>query len=316
MRKRKVIFIVLSILIILLIGVGIFLFKSGFITIKEAPKPPTIIIQKDESGRTFTTDLWEWKPDIRSDKITYIPDTSSYPSKSEVLQISEFSYVTIDVPDKDIINENLKVIYSKDGSFIIQIMQNCSKDTLEDMLGLSECNWEDDVMFTKTTVNGAQVIATCVDNVAIVTKIYFGDDTYSILLNSYRNGLIHQVIETSNKTEKSNINSLPTDDMYLPTASYDFNDLAPYEFHYADGNLFIQRDLNKLSKTKKQYEVRMNVLTNSTLSSYCQIGKVYYMECGEYTTAILNVSSNDNIVMTGKGKEARANILYLIELYD
>lgn len=316
MKKRKVIFIVLSVLFILMIGVGIFLFKSGFISIEKLAEAPTIIIQKDESGRTYTTDLWEWKPDVRKDNITYIPNTSSYPSKSEVLQIGEYSYVTITVPDKDIVNENLKVIYGKDGSFIVQIVQDCSKDNIEDMLGLSECLWEDDVIITKTTVEGSQIIATCIDDVAVVTRVYFGDDTYSIILNSYREGLKYQVIETSNKSEESSLSSLQEDNVYLPTASYDFNDLDPYEFHYADGDLFIQRDLNKLSKTKKQYEIRMNVLSQDILSSYCQIGKCYYMESGDYTTAILNVSSNDNIVMTGKGKEARANILTLIKSYD
>lgn len=312
--------IIIGLIILLILGAcvltGVFLFKSGKITITETPEAPVVFIHKSDEGLTYTEDVWEWIPDIVNKKITYLPDTSNVQTSKQFLHLYDDFYMRFSVKDVGIKNDNLKTIYGRDGSFIIQVLDGIKKENVKSTLGIDDCFWEDDVLLTRTTKNGAQYIIKCIDDVAVVAKIYKDDEVYSTILNSYRDE--RNVIEQTFVNQSEDflfIEKLPEQHTYLPTAEYEYDDLIPCKFSYADGSLDIHNDLNSIELILDTYKKRLNILTSSKLTSAYHKRDKFYVESEEYTIGLIERSSNSTIVMFGVGEEARANILHLLSSY-
>ena len=318
---KKFIKIILIILIIgLLVGGGIFaLFHFGIIQVSKPIEEPTIRLMKDEYGKLYTVDEWKWKPIETKEKISYIPDCSYVSTMDVVLHLEDNKYVSMNIKDSEYYSDNMKTIYARDGSYIIQVSSGCTFENLANFAGIQKPQVDDvGIMTSIAEVQGAYVIATVVEeDIAVIAKIYNDSEVYSTILNSYRNGLDVFEVRIPNEIEEPKVLSIiPESDLYLPTATPDYAELTFYSYHYADGSLYVQNKVDSLKSLRDSYKIKLNVLSGSAINTYYSDKKIYYAEAGECTLGLLSISTNSTIVMIGNGEEARANIQYLLNSYD
>ena len=303
----------------ILIGGGIFAaLHFGLVSVDKIIDNP-IKVMKDEYGKIYTQDLWEWNPKENTGKIIYTPETSNDISHKEVLEIDENKFIECHIPDGyEVRNDNLKTIYARDGSFIVRICTGVTEKTLPQMAGMKSYQESDGVYLTLAKEKGAYTIAKMLDKFnGIIIKVYADSEAYSVLLDYCKDDI--SIFTDIDCNSLISMESLPEcDKAWLPIVELDTGSLSLNANYFSDGYLYIQNKVTSRNECRTYCIKRISMQSAEDIKSFINSNgiKYAYYESGEYSSAVLEISSNQFVVMNGKGIEAKENILHILHNYE
>ena len=160
---------------------------------------------------------------------------------------------------------------------------------------------------------GKKTIVTLVDSYAIVADIYIGEDNYSIVRDSFLNGLTSYTFDEIPYDENAKeLTSLSYVGNFMPQIIFSDIDLYQRKYMFEEGTLWTQSVVKNLAGTKKEYLAKMYATTHMPITEYYQDAGVYYAKSGDYYLGLIVYNSNTTIALLGSGEEAKCNIINIM----
>lgn len=308
-RVLTIVGVVLAVIVTICVLVFV-LFYTGVLK-KEDVDGESVHVYEDDAGHVYTERVWDWKP-IESKRIISYHDSVSTPTKIVTLMLSDNTFYDVTIPDVPYMFDFGRTLWASDGSFMIRVVGDVNISNLSSIAGID--NGENINQFTlrnKDGVKGQRVIATLIDDVAVVVNVYQGDDTFTILHNSIANNREAYTVEdvTYAKSCKT-LNALEYSGKYTPSIAVDGVSLYQTKHLFEDGSLWYQGVTKSFSDVCKEYMVKLCAFSiTGKIEEVYNNGDVLYAKSGSYHLAVISYNANTCLVIVGDGEEALCNIL-------
>lgn len=272
----------------------------------------SVVYNYTEDGKVYTTLNWRWQP-IESKLMIEEVSEVTLPTRTIPMHLEENIYVDVEIPDVDVVQDYGKTVWASDGSFILRVLGNVTIDSLPESLGIDEFEVvNDNTIMTPSTKKGSKIIATVVDNYAIVANVYTGNETYSIIKETVENVTSYTVDSTHISDDAKTLDSLPYNGSFAPQISVQNIGLESKQYLFENGSLWLETCLQPLHKAEELYLNKLYKLSNCLIeSTYTEHG-IFYATAGDYHVCIIAYNTNTCVVLFGSGEEAYANIVYAI----
>lgn len=308
---NKVVKVILSVLVVLITIACIagVLFYTGVFDEKDVDNI-SIYRNTNEQGLVYTEKEWTWTPKEFKGVINYIPKPET-PTKNITLNLSPGVYYDIDIPDVPYFYDFGKTVWASDGSFVIRVIGKATQDNLSALAGIDNSeSLNQTTVCTKNDAKGVKIIATLVDDVAVIANIYEGDDTYSIIRDSIVNNKgKYEISEIRYAENYSKPDKLSYTGKFVAQYVPQEISLIQERYLFEEGVLYAQSVVEPISSVRETYLKLIQSFSKEDIQVYYNKNGITYAQSGEYTIGLMSYNSNTTIVLIGEGEEARCNII-------
>lgn len=295
------------------VGVVLYLlFRTGILDFKKVDNI-TVYEYTSEDGLIYTEAEWDWRAVENKEPIVYVKDTHNVAKTNVHLNLTKDLFYDVTIPNVPIIYDFGKTIWAEDGSFIIRVVGNANLNNLSALAGI-----DNGVNINKLTIanseesKGHRVIATCIEDWAIIADVYSGNETFSIICDSIANNRSSYVVDDVNLDSANKVDEITYSGNYCPQVVYKDVSLRQDRYLFKDGMLYVQSVTEPYYKARKEYLSKLVVSANTPVSEIYDTNVEVYARAGDYTIGVISYNTNTSIVMIGKGEEARCNIVAIM----
>lgn len=311
--KRVVITLIAIIGIVIVAVIGVFvLFKTGIINFKSLDSV-YVYTHETEDGKLYTEREWVWTP-IESDEQMKFIDTSKFDKQTITVSLSSDSFYNITVPNKNYIYDFGKTIWAEDGSYTIRVIADCDIDNLAKLAGIDNPKTINQLtLCSQDEVKGMKVVATLVDDYAIVANIYSGNDNYSIIRESLASGATsYKYDEIQYMDNYVKLREISYNGKYVPQVEFQEVDLSWNRYLFAEGELYVQSVYVNKYEAEEEYLRKLMAMSGMHISTIYRDNAYTYASSGDCYVGLVSYNANTTIALIGRGEEAKCNIVSIM----
>lgn len=311
----KKIFKIIGIILIILVLIGGCLGLATYFGLFDFLHSDEVTVRTytTDNGYTYTKRTWSWQPKEFKEKINYIENTSSIPSKIVSLCVEDNTYIDITVPRNiNYMWDFGKTIWAEDGSYQIRLIKGLENSSLSVTAGIDNpYSLSPTVVTTNDKKKGMRTVAAALGDVYVIADIYEGDETYSLIRKSLLSATPYEISKSYNVTS-TNLDDISYTGSFQSSVTFQEVSLMQERYLFEKGALYIQSDVRAIQNVADEYLNRLYVFSGEEPSLICHNNGLYYAEAGDYYLGLIEYNSNTTIVLLGSGEEAKCNIVTII----
>lgn len=290
------------------------LLYTGVISTKEIDKID-VYTYYTEDGLKYTEAEWSWLPIESKQKIHYT-ETITCGTASIALNLDSNIFYDVTIPDVPIVYDFGKTIYAEDGSFMVRVIGDVNLNNLSATAGIDNGTAVNQITIVNSDeTKGRRIIATLVEDSAVIATVYENDEYYSILRDSLASN--HDTYEVTGISYSENCNYLDTlsyQGVFVPQVVMGDINLEIKRYLFEDGYVWTQTSLEPYYRSKQIYLAKLAVISGLAVDTYYEDDAALFAKAGDYYLGVINYNTNTSIVLIGKGEEAYCNIVSVIQL--
>lgn len=248
-----------------------------------------------------------------------LEDASSIAVERVTLCLDDVNFYNIEIPvGTEYATDFSKYVYGENPSFTVQVMSNVTDTNFSNSVAI-----DNPVTVNKNIIMsepGSDIESAAIllnGNKAVIVRSYESHELYCAILAGFiKDG--NNTYEGYSPTYAEDINTLGS---FSYNGSYEPSVINKSEvgnsmlFKFEDGCMAINVSLSRYSDVKELYLKRLSTISKSSISTLYEDSDFFYAQAGEFELGIYKQNLNTQIVVFGKGEEAKCNLFYVLKQY-
>lgn len=239
-------------------------------------------------------------------------------TKEVRLYLGDARYYSVVVPaNMDVVTDYASYVYAKDSSVSVTLVPGANPYNYVRLSDIKNpVNESETIAVSMEAESGPKEAVLYFDEDKIlILRAYDNSDAFETILEGFRDEDIRKLRRNNIKLDKlvsEEIDEVPEYDTYVPTVVLN-SDIAYRKYEYEDGVLFTGIEMRKFEDAKENMISRAIIVNeDNVIRKVCNKEKVFYLEMGKVTVAVLYYNFNASITLFGVGDEAKCNITKFI----
>lgn len=269
----------------------------------------------NEDGLMYTESEWDWLP-MNNKNIIQYEENVNIPTTTVALCIDSDTFYDVTIPDVPYFYDFGKTIWAGDGSFRIKVINDMETSDISAVAGIDNgTNVNRLTIVNDEKTKGRRVIATLVDDAAIIAEVFSTNEHYSVLRDSLASNHNSYKVDVSIYTQNCpRINKITYEGKYCPQVVYSNISLTSDRYLFADGYVWTQSIVEPYYVAKDKWLAKLITSSGGGIDEMYEDGNVMFARSGDYYAGAVKYNTNTSIVLIGKGEEAYCNIVSVIDL--
>ncbi len=307
----------------ILIGVGVGVVFAGIVAsvatfllnYKRPADTKKVDINYTENGLKYTHKDYIVPMMSGSTQKIKLMETCKFSPNTITLNLEDNKFIDVKIPDDIDHMADTKTVYATNGEYSLVLVKNNGNAELSNLAGILKPASTSSGAITDMKESGYRTVAYLIPETqyALIANVSSNSDVYTFFCNYL--GTCNEVKEIHEPEWVENVNqldSLSYTGIFAPSIDMQKISIEQKRFLFEEGYLTYQSMPLNIKDVKKDSLITVNVQSGLSIDTYYENNGIVYASASDNCLGLFSYNSNTTIILTGKGEEAKCNIISIL----